>query len=133
MRVYVSGDQGLTWSQSNIFHGTIESLLCSHDSPTSILYLATGMGLYHSTDGGDSWGAAAGVLGQVPVHSLAEAVTADRTVLYAGTTGGYVTTGVAQASDQNLADTILVHGGVYRFTVRQGWKVYLPVVLRDSE
>jgi photosystem II stability/assembly factor-like uncharacterized protein len=132
-RVYVSGDLGLTWTQTNISHGAIECLLSSHDSPNSILYLATGMGLYHSTDGGDSWERASGVLGQVPVYSLAEAVTADRTVLYAGTTGGYVTTGGYQPLSQPLADATLVNAGVYRFTTRQGWKVYLPLVLRDSQ
>nr|NIV29586.1 hypothetical protein [Anaerolineae bacterium] len=133
MRVYVSEDRGLTWTQTNIFHGAIECLLSSHDSPDSILYLAGGMGLRRSTDGGDSWERAAGVLGQVPVYSLAEAVTADRTVLYAGTTGGYVTAGGFQALSQPLADTTLVNAGVYRFTTRQGCKVYLPLVLRDSD
>jgi photosystem II stability/assembly factor-like uncharacterized protein len=130
-RVYVSEDRGLTWSQTNILHGAIRSLLCSHDLPDSILYIAGGMGLYRSTVGGDSWEPAAGVLGQVPVYSLAEAVTADRTVLYAGTTGGYVTMGTIQALDQPLTESSLVNAGVYRFTTRQGWKVYLPLVQRD--
>jgi hypothetical protein len=65
----------------------------------------------------------------VPVYSLAEAVTADRTVLYAGTTGGYIPAGGLQARSQSA----LVNAGVYRFTARQGWRVYLPALLRDAE
>ncbi|MBN1814103.1 MAG: IPT/TIG domain-containing protein [Anaerolineae bacterium] len=126
MRVYVSGDQGLTWTQTNIFHGAIQSLLSSHDRPDSILYIASGIGLLRSVNGGDTWGSAAGTLGQVPVYSLAEAVTADRTVLYAGTTGGYV---------QSRQGGQLVPAGVYRYTtvVPDETRIYLPLVLRESE
>jgi photosystem II stability/assembly factor-like uncharacterized protein len=126
MRVYVSEDRGLTWTQTAIHHGAIYSLLSSHDTPASILYLATGLGLRRSTDGGDSWGSAAGILGQVPVYSLAEAVTSDRTVLYAGTTGGE-----AQAAAASRASSDLISAGVYRLTTRRASQVYLPLVLRN--
>ena len=42
--VYVSQDQGLTWTQTNLLHAAIQSLLCSHDQPDSFLYLLTGIG-----------------------------------------------------------------------------------------
>jgi photosystem II stability/assembly factor-like uncharacterized protein len=130
MWVYVSADQGLTWSQTSIVHGSSLSLLSSHNQPDSILYLVTGIGLLQSTDGGSSWGRAAGVLGQVPVYSLAEAVTDDRTVLYAGTTGGYLESTAAQGLNQAINNEILVNAGVYRFTTKVTWQIYLPLVKR---
>ena len=125
MRVYVSGDRGLTWTQTNVFHGAIQSLLSSHDRPDSFLYMASGIGLLRSVNGGDTWGSAAGTLGQVPVYSLAEAVTSDRTVLYAGTTGGYV---------QSRQGGQIVPAGIYRYTtVRPDeTRIYLPLVVRQQ-
>ena len=133
MWVYVSADQGLTWSQTSIVFGTSQSIFSSHDQPDSVLYLVTGMGLLRSTDGGVTWGRATGVLGRLPVYSLAEAVTADRTVLYVGTTGGYVESGGAQALSAANSSDLLVNAGVYRYTTRPSWRVYLPLALRAYE
>jgi hypothetical protein len=67
------------------------------------------------------WGRAAGVLGFVPVYSLAAVTDTGRVILYAGTTGGYVEDGGAQAPR-------LVNG-VYRYTQRT-WRAYLPLLSR---
>ena len=128
--IYVSADRGLTWSQTSIVHGTSASLLSSHDQPGSILYMTTGIGLLRSTDGGESWGRAAGILGRVPIYALAEAATDDRTILYAGTTGGYVESSRAQASSVVSSSGTLANAGVYRYTTQHSWTVYLPLVVR---
>lgn len=127
-RVYVSPDRGLTWTQTNIQHGAIESLLSSHDLPHSILYMSSSLGLFRSIDGGDSWTRATGPLGHVPVYSLAEAVTDDRSILYAGTVGGVVENGLA--ANQTSIASMLVDAGVYRYTTRLDWSVYLPIVVK---
>src|SRR5664280_2851036 len=54
------------------------------------LYAATGIGLFPSTDMGDTWNRAAGALGHLQVTALGSAVTADHTIIYAATTGGAV-------------------------------------------
>lgn len=58
--------------------------------------------------------------------------TTDRVILYAGTTGGYVEGGAAQAwSQADTANGTLVNAGVYRWTSRLPTaRVYLPLVLK---
>jgi hypothetical protein len=76
----------------------------------------------------------------VPVYSLAEAVTDDRTVLYVGTTGGYVQNPqseyLIQAGGyvQNRQSEHLIQAGVYRYTtiIPDETKIYLPLILRLS-
>jgi photosystem II stability/assembly factor-like uncharacterized protein len=130
-RVYASPDRGLTWSPTDIQHGAFEDIHCSHAVPNSILYVAAPFGLLQSTDGYQITGRAAGTLGYVPIYALTEAVTDDRSVLYAGTTGGLVTMPTAQHVHPQDVDVTLVHAGVYRYTTERTLRVYLPLALRS--
>jgi photosystem II stability/assembly factor-like uncharacterized protein len=137
--LYVSEDHGESWAQADfaLTGFQVEQILCTHDDPSS-LYLAVtsgwlGPGLFRSTDGAQSWwgwGRAAGALGYVPIYSLATVTATDRVILYAGTTGGYVGGGTAQALDSADNGGTLVNAGVYRYTMRLAWEVYLPLVFK---
>ncbi|MBU1879917.1 MAG: IPT/TIG domain-containing protein [Chloroflexi bacterium] len=121
--VYVSDNHGISWTKGNVWRGNIAQILCTDDDP-SVLYFATDIGLLRSTDGAQSWERAAGTLGRVPIYSLATVTATDRTILYAGTTGGAV-------EDPSIGST-LVGAGVYRWTSRLlGSRLYLPLVFRD--
>ena len=129
--LYFSEDHGLSWTEapSPLGHLIVEQILCTEDEP-SVLYAATNEGLLRSADGAQSWERAAGVLGQIPIYSLATVTATDRVILYAGTTGGYVESGAAQELSLTNNDGTLVNAGVYRYTTRRTWQVYLPRVLR---
>jgi hypothetical protein len=127
--VYLSEDQGLTWKQATpSLHS--EQILCTDEAPP-VLYAATGGGLLRSANGAESWTRAAGLLGQVPVYSLATVRDGDRVFLYAGTTGGYVEGEMSGRLSQVNASGTLVNAGVYRYTTLRGWRVYLPLVVRQ--
>ncbi len=128
--LYVSEDHGLSWTQATTWLGS-EKILCTDEIPPA-LYAATGGGLLRSTDGGYSWSPAAGVLGQVPVYSLATLREGERVILYVGTTGGYVEGGGAGALSEVNAEGTLVTAGVYRYTTLHRWWVYLPLVVRQQ-
>ena len=129
--IYFSDDHGLNWQQAASSMGgfNIEDILFTSGKP-AVLYAGTLQGLFRSTDGAQSWEQAAGVLGQVDIHSLATGTATDRVILYAGTTGGYVENGAAQELSLTNNDGTLVNAGVYRYTTRLIWQVYLPRVLR---
>jgi photosystem II stability/assembly factor-like uncharacterized protein len=129
--VYLSADHGLTWTQASDNWFSSQEILCTDESP-SWLYAATGGGLLRSANGGQSWSAAAGVLGEVPVYSLATVRDEVRVILYAGTTGGYAEGAAAAALSQVDAEGTLVSAGVYRYTTLRGWWVYLPLVVRQQ-
>jgi hypothetical protein len=122
--LYVSEDRGLTWTLTTRWLWS-EQLLSTDEE----LYAATTDGLLRSPDGGQSWSHAAGMLGQVPVYSLATVREGQRVILYAGTTGGYVEDGAAGALGQVNAEGTLVNAGVYRYTTLRRWWVYLPLVV----
>jgi photosystem II stability/assembly factor-like uncharacterized protein len=128
--LYVSEDHGLTWAMVTPWLVS-EEILYTEEIPP-ILYAATGGGLLRSTDGGYSWSRAAGVLGQVPVYSLATVRDGERVILYAGTTGGYVESDAAAALSQVDAEGTLVNAGVYRYTTLRRWWVYLPLIMRQQ-
>jgi photosystem II stability/assembly factor-like uncharacterized protein len=128
--IYVSEDHGLSWTQATSWVYS-EHILCTAEAPPW-LYAATGGGLLRSANGGQSWSPAAGVLGQVPVYSLATVREGERVILYAGTTGGYVEGGAAGALGQVNAQGTLVNAGVYRYTTLRRWWAYLPLVVRQQ-
>jgi hypothetical protein len=143
--LYYSEDHGRTpWvqidpSESGLYLGSI-AVAPSVEGDTSVLYAVDEFdgGLYRLplTSGTQltstilPWNPAAGILGQVPVYSLAWVTDTDRVFLYAGTTGGRVQETGLQAQDIAAEET-LVSAGVYRYTKRRARKVYLPLVLRS--
>ncbi|NOR82935.1 MAG: hypothetical protein GQ526_05520 [Ardenticatenales bacterium] len=137
--LYVSNDGGGTWTTPTEYGGghNIADLLFAPSVALGgppVLYDAALQGLYRSTDGAQSWSPAAGVLGQVPVYSLAVVTTSDRVILYAGTTGGHVQDDTARMLDTASSDGTLVSAGVYRYTTRRRTdRAYLPVVLKAYE
>jgi hypothetical protein len=76
------------------------------------------------------WEPAGGLLGQVPIYSLAAVTATDRVILYAGTTGGDVQDSGAQDLALAVSEGTLVNAGVYRYTTQRTREVYLPLVLR---
>ena len=54
----------------------------------------------------------------------------DRVILYAGTTGGYVESGAAQVLSAADNGGTLVNAGMYRYTTRRTFDLYLPLVLK---
>lgn len=127
--VYVSEDHGKKWTQATSgFLG--RQILFTEEEP-SVLYAATTEGLYLSTDGAQSWSRVAGELGYVPIYSLATVDAVDRTILYAGTTGGFVESGTAHMLGLRNLDGTLVSAGVYRYTTRRTWELYLPLEFKD--
>jgi photosystem II stability/assembly factor-like uncharacterized protein len=136
--LYVSNDGGSTWTPTGYGggHNVHDLLFAPSAAPGGppVLYDAAAQGLYRSTDGAQSWSRAAGMLGYVPVYSLAVVTATDRVILYAGTTGGNVQNDRAQILDTANSDGALVNAGVYRYTTRLPTeRVYLPVVLRAYE
>lgn len=126
--LYVSENHGLSWTLATSWLWS-EQILCTDEDP-SVLYAAMTGGLLRSTDGAQSWSRAAGALGYVPIYSLATVTATDRVILYAGTTGGYVESGGAQALSLVNNDGTLVNAGVYRYTTRRTWALYLPLVFK---
>jgi hypothetical protein len=129
--IYVSEDHGESWTRVSGAGGDWGDLLYTHGEAPR-LYVASGSGLFRSADAGQTWSRADGVLGQLPVYSLATVTDTDRVFLYAGTTGGSVASAsevLAAAAVAPAADGTLANAGVYRYTTRNR-RVYLPLVLR---
>jgi photosystem II stability/assembly factor-like uncharacterized protein len=132
--LYVSYNQGVSWTVGIPWSGGVDDMLCTDDEP-SVLYAATGEGLFRMVEGGGWmwWEPAAGLMGEVPVYSLATVTATDRVILYVGTTGGYVESDAAQGLDLASNDGLFVNAGVYRFTTRRTLELYLPFVVRVYE
>jgi photosystem II stability/assembly factor-like uncharacterized protein len=127
MAVYVSAEHGAAGSWTKGGFGGDGDLLFTQDAASTLYGTSTTSGLFRSTDTGQSWEHASGMLGQVPVYSLATVTDTERVFLYAGTTGGRVQATGLQAQGIAAEET-LVNAGVYRYTSRS-LQVYLPVVL----
>lgn len=133
--LYLSENHGDSWTPAPalLWGYNVEQILFAPGvapGDSSVLYAATLQGLLRSTGGVQSWELAAGVLGHVPVYSLAVVTATDRVILYAGTTGGVVESGGAQVLSLANNDGTLVNAGVYRYTTRLAWEVYLPLVFK---
>ena len=127
--LYLSEDHGLTWTQGAPWLVS-EEILYTDEAPPALYAAWGGGGLLRSTDGGQSWQRAAGTLGHVPIYSLATVTATDRVILYAGTTGGYVESGAAQVLSAADNGGTLVNAGMYRYTTRRTFDLYLPLVLK---
>jgi photosystem II stability/assembly factor-like uncharacterized protein len=129
--LYVSEDHGTSWAQAAVplLDKDVKQILCTPQHP-SFLYAATSDGLYRSMDGAQGWERASGVLGYVPIYSLATVTATGRVILYAGTTGGYVESGQTQVLGSVNDGGTLVNAGVYRYTTHSTREVYLPLVVK---
>ena len=118
--LYRSVDGGATWQKAE-HHSAWGRGLVFADGDSTRLYRATAQGLFFSSDAGDTWEQAAGVIGQVQTTALGYADTDGHTILYAATNGGQAgTTGGARAGTRRAAlgtSTTLVDAGVYRCVV----------------
>ena len=137
-QLYVSANHGLTWTRviSSWKVPNAAGIAFAGTDPAALYATGAQEGLLRSTDGGETWEPAAGILGQVPVYSLATVTDTDRTIIYAGTTGGRV----EETSEQALGGLVLgeaaretiVSAGIYRYTSRRLTSIYLPVLLRSD-
>jgi photosystem II stability/assembly factor-like uncharacterized protein len=129
---YRSLDGGTTWerAQSSPSGG---SAYMFADRDSNRLYYATGIGLFFSSDMGDSWEPAAGVLGRLQIMALGYADADDHTILYAATSGGDPGATSSMVVDTSLESLVtesnLVEAGIYRY-VRHTWQTFLPLVQR---
>lgn len=131
--MFVSEDQGVSWSPPNPAPDPASAFqILSTRTQPSVLYAASSQGLCRSSDNGQSWHQAAGVLGRIPVYSLATATADERVILYAGTAGGYVEDGIIGTLNEVNAEGTLVNAGVYRYTTLSRWRSYLPLVVRQQ-
>jgi photosystem II stability/assembly factor-like uncharacterized protein len=120
--LYRSVDHGATWQEAmgmGDAYGSAADMFVDGDSTR--LYQAAQNGLFFSSDAGDSWQRAAGVIGQVQTTALGSANMDGHTIIYAATNGGHASmSGSAVAGTRRAAlavTTRLVDAGVYRNVV----------------
>ena len=128
---YRSLDGGATWERAKSSPGVSAYLFANGDSTR--LYGATWRGLFFSSDAGDSWTQAAGVIGRVQVTNLGYGGATDHTIIYAATPGGNAgatSSMVVDTPQESLAtQSNLVEAGIYRY-VQRTRQTFLPVVQR---
>ena len=112
---YRSTDGGATWHAMQGGHG--HYLFAGGDSTR--LYASDTTGLCFSTDAGDTWTRAAGLLGQGQITALTSASADGHTILYAATNGGQAAATGGRAARTARASRAtagtLVRAGIYRF------------------
>jgi hypothetical protein len=128
--LYVSENRGISWTGAIDWLVAGQILFTGEEPP--VLYAAGFDGLYRMAENGAAmwWERAAGMLGHVPIYSLATVTATDRVFLYAGTTGGYVESTVTRVPSAVDNAGALVNAGVYRYTTLRSWEVYLPLVVK---
>ena len=126
--LYATTDHGDSWTQMSPSWVWGNQILSAQEAPPA-LYVASYLGLLKSSDGGVSWRRAEGDLARVPIYALANITTTDRSILYAGTTGGLVTASLVRTVASDDAGT-LVRAGVHRYTALRSYQIYLPLVIR---
>ncbi len=119
-RPYRSTDDGVTWEATeDPGYMIVHDMFADGDSTR--LYSATWGGLYLSSNAGDTWERAAGVLGRFCVSAVSYTVADGHTILYAATTGGDLgaSRSVAGEMSRRAAATSsrMVGAGIYRYVV----------------
>ena len=121
---YRSLDGGSSWEQLGPPDNNGIDMLASQfaGADSTRLYSATSNGLWASSDAGDTWTRAAGVLGQIQTTALGYADADGNTIIYAATNGGSATSSASGASAKAPRQTLaaasrLVGAGIYRFVV----------------
>jgi photosystem II stability/assembly factor-like uncharacterized protein len=127
MGLWVSDDHGDHWvsiPKPPELGINLAALLWLPGEPPTI-YGATPTGLSRSLDRGYTWERATGVLGYANVTVLDAVQVDERTVIYAGTTGGSLPPGLHTLEDE------IIGAGIYRFTYLQNeqpvYWIFLPV------
>ena len=129
--IYRSTDGGDTWQPVSGLSGQEERKVpdIAYDPANpQIVYEATHGGLRVSFDGGLSWGAHPGPMGQLPMTAMTAMRHGEHTELYLGTVGGAV---AGQLGARHVAQAESIMGaGVYQG--QSHWHfVHLPLVLRS--
>jgi photosystem II stability/assembly factor-like uncharacterized protein len=123
-------DGGSTWERATFpdNSGMVTSLFLDGDSTR--LYSANWSGLWSSSNAGDTWERAAGVLGRLHATALGSATADGHAIVYAATCGGDpgVTTTAAGAS-RTVRTTArkLVDAGIYRYVLLSAPRVTLKL------
>jgi hypothetical protein len=131
---YRSMDGGTTWERVQNSPGGARALMFLNGD-SSRLYAATWSGLLFSSDAGNTWERAAGVIGEVNISALDYAVDVENnyTILYAATNGGDQGGTLSMVVDPKpgsyTAENNLVEAGIYRY-VQHIRQIFLPLVLR---
>jgi len=121
---YRSLNGGDTWVQAQSFpSGGSKYLFADRDS--SRLYAATWIGLWFSSDAGDSWERAAGAFGRIQTSALGYADANGHTILYAATSGGSAgaaasssaASGPRRMARATTTASTMVDAGIYRYVV----------------
>ena len=111
-------DDGTTWTKAQSSPGGVTGFTFA-DGDSTLSYIATWFGVYSSSDAGDTFERATGVLGGLHVMALGSAEQDGHTILYAATNGGEAaTTSSSSASGRSKAlatSGTLVRAGIYRF------------------
>jgi photosystem II stability/assembly factor-like uncharacterized protein len=108
--LWISTDQGTTWSQVSMPQGNaVYNLVYDPSAATTVYASSMAFGVYKSTDGGSTWGdATSGLTGVYPFDMLADSTGA----IYMGTEG----TGIFKSTDGGMTwvmkdDGLSVEGG----------------------
>lgn len=135
--VFKSVNGGASWSlvatDMNISGLQVDPL-----DPNTIYAGVYWHGMFFSTDGGQTWQKADEPLGSLSIHCLDTAMALNRSLLYAGVSGGMISSGENSVDQLPLKTEVgsqFYGSGVYQFTVDRrtlSYDIFLPVVIRLS-
>lgn len=129
-------DGGVTWEHTTGLNGGARAYLFL-DGNSTRLYAATFAGLYFSSDAGDTWEPAAGILGELHISALDYAVDVKNgySILYAATCGG-IPGNIEVPGRSTLPDTQYNEGLRDKPSVIRNYAArsfFLPLLHRQSE
>jgi hypothetical protein len=135
MGVWVSNDHGDSWTNlpyTGLGINVAAAIWLPGD--TSVLYAATPTGLSRSLNRGTIWEPVPGVLGYANVTALDAIQVDERTILYAGMTGGSLEPRLSLYSGLNLSTQDMLGAGIYRYTytklIMPTIRILIPLVLK---